>query len=98
MRDLLLLAGGILGLFSFCLYSYLGVQNRLTELKIRLPELEREILLLGEENQKLAYEAKECSTPARLIEKASLPEFAHLRHPLLQEVVTVQETVVASNE
>lgn len=97
MKGLLLKMGGCLGIFGFCLYSYLDAQNRVTGLKIKLPEQEKEIDLLQEENRRMAYEIERFESPTHLIELAHRPEFSHLKHPLLQEILTVPE-VFAVNE
>jgi hypothetical protein len=82
--------------FGLCLYSYLETQNQLTHLKIHLPEVEKEMKLIREENQRLAYEIDQFENPAHLIELAHCPEYAHLKHPLIKEILTVPEAF-ASN-
>jgi hypothetical protein len=74
----------------------LETQNQLTELKILLPEAEKAIKLIQEENRRLAYELDQFESPAYLIELAHRPEFSHLKHPLLKEILTVPEAF-ASN-
>lgn len=96
MKGLLLRLGFCLSVFGFCLYSYLETQNELTHLKIRLPEVEKEVKLIQEENRRLGYEIDRFENPAHLIELAHHPEFAHLKHPLLKEILTVPEAL-ASN-
>lgn len=96
MRGLLFRLGICLGVFGLCLYSYLETQNELTHLKISLPEMEKEVKLIQEENRRLAYEIDQLENPARLIELAHRPEFSHLKHPLLKEILTVPEAF-ASN-
>lgn len=96
MRNLLVRLGVCLAAFGFCLYSYLDMQNQVTHLKICLPEVEREIKLIQEENRRLAYQIDQFENPAHLIELAHYPEYAHLRHPLLKEILTVPEAF-ASN-
>lgn len=91
MKELLVKLGVCLGVFGLCLYSYLDAQNNLTELKIRLPEVEKEIKLIREENRRLAYEIDLMENPNHLIELAHRPEFSHLKHPLIQEILTVPE-------
>ncbi len=97
MNSLLLRLGFCLIVSGFCLYSYLETQNELTELKIRIPQVDRELKLVREENRKLAYEVERFQSPANLIEVARNPEYSHLKHPLLREVLTVPE-VFASNQ
>jgi hypothetical protein len=95
MKTLLLRLAISLSVFSLFLYSYLNVQNELTQLKIRLPVSEKELSLVREENRRLAYEVEQFESPSRLIEFAHHPEFSHLKHPLLREILTVPEAFVA---
>ncbi len=96
MSSVLLRLGVCLSVFGLCLYSYLDTQNRVTQIKIQLPEVEKEIHLIQEENRRLAYQIEQFESPAHLIELAHHPEYAHLRHPLLKEILTVPEAF-ASN-
>ncbi|MGB7977946.1 MAG: hypothetical protein WCF19_02155 [Chlamydiales bacterium] len=96
MKGMLFRLGICLGVLGLSLYSYLDTQNQVTHLKIRLPEVERELKLIQEENCRLAYQLDQFENPANLIELARHPEYAHLRHPLLKEILTVPEAF-ASN-
>lgn len=87
-----------LGVFSLFLYSYQSKQNALTQLKIRLPELEKEIGAISEEMQRLQFEIDRAEGPSRLIELAHRPEYRHLKHPLLKEVLTVREGIALQTE
>lgn len=93
---ILLRIGFCLGCFGLCLYSYLNTQNQLTHLKIRLPEVEKEVKLIQEENRRLAYTIDQFENPSHLIELAHHPEYAHLKHPLLKEILTVPEAFAAN--
>lgn len=96
MKNLTLKLGFCLSVFALCLYSYLNMQNEVTQVKIRLPAVEKEIRLIQEENRRLAYEIEQFENPAHLIELAHRPEYAHLKHPLIKEILTVPEAF-ASN-
>jgi len=96
MTGLLFRLGVCLSAFGLCLYSYLDKQNQVTHLKIQLPEVEKELKLIQEGNKRLAYEIDQFENPAHLIELAHYPEYAHLKHPLLKEILTVPEAL-ASN-
>ena len=93
MKRLLYRLGICLALFGFCLYSYLEMQNQLTRLLIELPEMDQEIKLVREENKRLSYEIDQFQSPSNLIELAHRPEFSHLKHPLLKEILTVPEAL-----
>ncbi len=97
-KGLLLRLGCCLGVLSFCLYSYQRKQNELTHLKIQLPQREREISAIYEEMQRLQFEIDRVESPTRLIELAHNPEFRHLKHPLMKEVLTVPEGIALQTE
>ena len=74
------------------------MQNEVTQLKIRLPEMEKEIRVIQEESRRLCYQIEQFENPANLIELARLPEYAHLKHPLLKEILTVPEAFASANK
>lgn len=84
-------------LFGWCLFSYMDKQNEVTQLKIKLPELEKKIGTIREESRRLRYEIDQFENPSHLIELAHRPEFGHLRHPLLREILTVPEAVAIND-
>lgn len=75
--------------FGGVLYAYLEQQNDLTKLKIGLPELSKEIRILEEENTHLRYEIEQFENPKHLMELAKRPEFSHLKHPIVNEVLVM---------
>lgn len=93
--NILLKLGFCFSAFGFCLYSYLNMQNEVTQLKIWLPEVEKEIRLIQEENLRLSYQIEQFENPAHLIELAHHPEYAHLKHPLMKEILVVPEAFAA---
>lgn len=97
-RGLLLRLGFCLGVLSLCLYSYLNRQNELTHLKICLPQLEKQIKLVSDENCRLRYEIDRVENPTRLIELAHRPEFSNLKHPLMKEVLTMPEGIALKSD
>jgi cell division protein FtsL len=97
MLNVLVRLGICVGVFGALLFVYLEKQNELTHLKIELPKIERLIVELREEKERLRYEIDQFENPTRLIELAHRPEFGHLKYPLLKEILTVPEAI-ASNE
>jgi hypothetical protein len=97
MSSILFRLSFCLTVFGFCLYSYLETQNQLTQLKIKIPEIDQAIRLVREENRRLGYEVEQFQSPSNLIELAHRPEFSHLKHPLLKEVLTVPEALAATH-
>lgn len=85
-------------LFLFCLvvawwtlYCYMEKQNELTELRLAIPTLYREVKALKEENQRLKYEIEQFESPIHLMELARKAEFTHLKYPTLNEIVILEE-------
>jgi len=83
--------GFCLTVFGFCLYSYLEEQNELTKLKMAVPKRGKEIDLIREENRRLSYQVDQFESPSHLMELARQPEYSHLKHPVLKEILTVPE-------
>lgn len=76
---------------GLCLYSYLDLQNGLTELRIRIPHLASEVRKVEEENTHLIFEIEAFESPENLLRLAQQPEFAHLRFPIRSDVLTLQQ-------
>lgn len=77
--------------FTFTLYSYVDRQSHLTALRLKLPEVAREIRQMREDAASLRYEIDRFESPEHLIVLARLPQFAHLRHPLLADIAKYRE-------
>ena len=80
-----------LTVFSFSIYSYLDKQNSCTELKMHLPKLTKEIQAINEVNANLQYQIECFENPQNLLSLASSKEYAHLKFPFTEEVLTVKE-------
>ena len=76
---------------GFALYSYLTEQNKCTELKMRLPKIAKEIEAINQENAQLHYQIVCFESPDHLLGMAKNPEYAHLKFPYSQDVLTVKE-------
>jgi len=76
---------------GFCLYSYLNLQNEITELRIKIPSLTSEVRRIQEENTRYRYEIERFEDPQNLMQLAKRSEFAHLRFPITSEVLTLQQ-------
>jgi len=77
----------ISGLF----YLYIDKQNELTQLKIEIPKLAKHFRALEEKNSQLKYEIERRESPERLIDLLRTPGFSHLKQPLVNDVVIVDE-------
>jgi hypothetical protein len=79
-----------LGIVSASLFSYLEKQNELTELRIYVPKLVKEIKSIQEDNTRLRYQIQEFEGPEHLMQLAADTKFHHLKYPLAKEVLVLQ--------
>ena len=75
-----------LGVF---LYAYIIKQNQITELRLQIPVAKRALQVVNEENVRLQYEIDQFENPLNLMELAKLPQFSHLKYPLVSEIITI---------
>ena len=80
-------------LLAVSLYSYIDMQNTLTALRIRIPQLALEVKNIEEENIRLQYAIDEFENPLHLIQLARDLKIEHLKHPLLTEIVHVKQGI-----
>jgi len=76
---------------GFSLYRTIDKLNELTELRLSIPVLAKEVQEIREKNMELLYEIEQFESPVHLLELARKPEFGHLKHPPLNEVIIIQE-------
>jgi|SRR6267154_241503 hypothetical protein len=76
------------------LYSYVDKQNAVTQRRLKIPVLAKEIKDLKEENTRLQYEMDLFESPEHLMELSRHNEYSHLKHPMLKEIVTMQQGLV----
>ncbi len=82
-----------LSVFSLCLFSYLEKQNEVTQLKLHIPKVAKEIKALHEDNAKWQYEISQLESPENLMELARDSRYSHLRYPLTKDVLTMQQGI-----
>ena len=66
----------------------------LAQIKVQLPEIEKRLHVIQEENRRMLCEIEGLENPSRLIELVHRPEFGYLKHPLLREILTVPEAIL----
>lgn len=71
-------------------YGYIHKQNALTEIRLSIPTLQRDLKKIQDENVRLQYEIERFESPLHLMELARKPEFAHLRYPSSKEVIVLK--------
>lgn len=97
--------GTIIRLF-FCiaiagltLFAYIEKQNSLTELRLAIPALAKEVNAIQEENTRLTYEIERFENPIVLMELMRQPEFSHLKYPYLnEEIFLLKRLPLPSND
>jgi hypothetical protein len=76
----------------FTIYAYIEKQNSLTELRLMIPVVGKEVRRLTEENIRLRYEIEQFESPVHLMELARKPEFGHLKYPSLDEILEIKDS------
>lgn len=83
-----------IGVLSFFLYRYIEEQNQVTTLLLTLPQIEKQLHEVEEENARLRFVIERWENPAHLLELARQSEYAHLKMPITSQVIAlVQEPV-----
>lgn len=73
------------------LYKYIDKVNDLTELRLSIPILAREVKEIHERNLELQYAIDCFESPLHLMELARKPEFGHLKFPTIKEILQLPE-------
>jgi hypothetical protein len=77
----------MLGVF---LYAYIAKQNTITELRLQIPIAAKELESAIQENTRLQFEIDRFENPQHLMELSTQPQFSHLKHPLLDEILVIE--------
>lgn len=80
------------------LYKDIDQQNELTELRLSIPILTREVKEIREKNLELQYTIDCFESPLHLMELARKPEFGHLKYPSSNEIVLLPEVPFSSSQ
>ena len=79
------------------LFSYLEKQNELTQLRIYVPKLVKEVRSIQEESVQLSYQIQAFESPDHLMQLAAEPQFSHLKYPLNKDILVLQDTPYVEN-
>lgn len=79
------------------LFGYIEKQNDLTELRLAIPALAKEVKSLQEENIRLTYEIEHFESPIHLMELMRKPEFSHLKYPYLNDEIFLPQGIALSD-
>lgn len=76
------------GLFflGLSMYAYIDKENEVTRLKLKIPEITKQTVLLSEENTRLRYQIDQFERPEHLMQLCRQSSFAHLKHPFIVDV------------
>ncbi len=72
---------------GFSLYAYIFKHNELTELRLAIPSMTKNIRRIQEENNRLKYEIDSFESPIHLMEIMNMPEFCSLNFGYSQDVI-----------
>lgn len=76
---------------GIALFAYIDKQNELTELRLAIPALAKNVKSIQEKNNQLKYEIERFESPIHLMELMRKPEFSHLKYPYLKDEVFLQK-------
>lgn len=69
---------------------YLEKQNRLTRVRMKIPELAKDLRALREENRRLEFSIEQFESPENLIQLLRKNEYCNLKHPVIDQILTIQ--------
>ncbi len=64
---------------SLSLYLYIDASNEVIGLRFAIPQAQKELKEVREENKRLTYAIERFESPLNLIELSRKPEFSHLK-------------------
>lgn len=76
-------------LVGLTLYKYIDKTNELTELRLSIPVIAKEVQEINEKNIELQYAIETFESPSHLMELAQKPEFGHLKYPSIDAVLII---------
>ncbi|MEL7431803.1 MAG: hypothetical protein AAGI90_04640 [Chlamydiota bacterium] len=81
----------VIVILGLCLVFYVDQQNKLAYLRMQIPKEKEEIQELLEEISALQYGIDQFESPAHLMDIAQNPEFRHLEHPTMRDILSMGE-------
>lgn len=75
----------------FSIYLYIDALNEVTETRLAIPQVQKELQEIVEKNNRLQYEIDQFESPLHLMEIARKPEWGHLKMPYLQDVIQIEK-------
>lgn len=78
-------------ILGFSLFINIFQQNELTELRMIIPSLAKEVRTIQEENMRLQYAIDNFESPIHLMELLRMPEFGRLKYPYIKDVIILPQ-------
>lgn len=72
------------------LFLFIQKQNALTRLRVEIPQLNKELKIIREENRRLQFQIAQFENPALLLKLLEKKEFEYLRFPTEEEIVVIK--------
>jgi regulator of replication initiation timing len=79
-----------IAIVAIALYAYIEEHNRLTKMRIEVPQLEKKLHLVEEENTRLQFEIEKFQNPLHLMELSRGPQYSHLKNPYQNDIITIR--------
>jgi hypothetical protein len=80
------------------LFAYIGRQNTITELRLQIPHIAKELEVIRQENVSLQFEINRFENPRHLMELADQPQYGHLKYPLLSDILVIVHKNVTNDD
>lgn len=80
-----------IGILGITLFAYVSKHNALTERRISVPIIAKELQAIEEENVRLMFSIEKFENPVHLMELSRKPEFSHLKHPLETDIIILDK-------
>lgn len=77
------------------LYAYIDQHNAVTQLRLAIPALKKQLLEIQERNEALEYQVSRLESPTRLMDLLDEPRYAHFRFPRNEDLVTLERSDAA---
>ncbi len=78
-------------ILGISLFAYVSKHNVLTERRILVPQLAKELERQEEENVRIQFAIEKFENPIHLMELARKPEFSHLKHPSVNDIIIIEK-------
>ena len=73
------------------MYIYINEHNKVIEMQLAIPPLQKDLSAILAENERLQFEIDRFESPAHLLQLAKKPEFSHLKFPYTTDVLVIPQ-------